>query len=346
MRRAGLLSLIAFFSLASAVHASEPLPKIGLFTTGGTIQSKGAHRLKLAEYSDGRVTPAELLDDLPELKKIAQVEVHEISNIGSGGMTTELLLKLAKGLNESLAKSDVAGAVVTHGTGTLEETAYFLQLTVKSNKPVVVVGSMRPWSAISRDGPLNLVNAVRVATTPAAIGKGVLVLLNDTIHSARFVTKNNTTRVETFVSREIGPLGFADSDRIVFYRAPLTIHTAKSEFDVSKLTSLPQVDIVYGYQEASRASVDALVAEGVKGLVFADSSPAYGKAIQAAQAKGVAIVQGDRKGSGRVLLSERTAGRGVVSADNLNAQKARVLLRLALTKTTDARELQRIFNTY
>jgi len=341
----GLLAALATFALPIAAFA-ESLPKVMLFTTGGTIQSKGAHRLKLAEYSDGKVTPKELTDDLPELKKIAQVEVREISNIGSGGMNTELLLKLVKGINESLAKSDVKGAVVTHGTGTLEETAYFLHLTVKSDKPVVVVGAMRPWTAISRDGPLNLVNAVRVASTPEAMNKGVMVLLNDTIHSARFVTKGNTTRVETFVSREVGPLGFADSDRIAFYRSPLTVHTAKSEFDVSKLTSLPQVDIVYGYQEASRAPVDALVEGGVKGIVFADSSPEYGKAIQAAQAKGVVIVQGDRKGSGRVLTSERTAGRGVISADSLNPQKARVLLRLALTKTTDARELQRIFNTY
>lgn len=349
MRRIVLLAavlIIKSLCFSSVAIAAEALPKIKLFTTGGTIQSKGAHRLKLSEYNDGKVSPKELLDDLPELKKLAQVDVHEISNIGSGGMTTELLLKLANGLNEQLAKPDVTGAVVTHGTGTLEETAYFLQLTVKSTKPVVVVGAMRPWTATSRDGPLNLYNAVRVAATKEAIGKGVLVLLNDTIHSARFVTKNNTTRVETFVSREIGPLGFADSDRVVFYRSPLTVHTAKSEFDVSKLTSLPQVDIVYGYQEASRAGIDALVTEGVKGIVFADSSPAYGKAVQSALAKGVVIVQGDRKGSGRVLLSERTAGRGLVSADNLNPQKARVLLRVALTKTTDQRELQRIFSTY
>jgi L-asparaginase len=341
-----IASLFAQPLLGLSDAAAESLPKVMLFTTGGTIQSKGAHRLKLSEYSDGKVTPKELVEDLPELKKIARIDTVEISNIGSGGMNTELLLKLVKGINESLAKSDVKGAVITHGTGTLEETAYFLHLTVKSEKPVVVVGAMRPWTAISRDGPLNLVNAVRVASAPESMNKGVLVLLNDTIHSARFVTKGHTTRSETFVSREIGPLGFADSDRIAFYRAPLTVHTAKSEFDVSKLTSLPQVDIVYGYQEASRAGIDALVTEGVKGIVFADSSPAYGKAIQAAQAKGVVIVQGDRKGSGRVLTSERTAGRGVISGDSLNPQKARILLRLALTKTTDARELQRIFNTY
>jgi L-asparaginase len=340
-----LMSDTAAASTPQAIQAG-PLPKVALFTTGGTIQSKGAHRQKLSEYNDGKVTPKELLEDLPELKSLAQVDVTEISNIGSGGMTADLQLKLVKGINAALARPDVAGAVVTHGTGTLEETAYFLQLTVKSSKPVVVVGAMRPWTAISRDGPLNLYNAIKVATTPAAAGKGVLVLLNDTIHSARFVTKNNTTRVETFVSREIGPLGFADSDGVNFYRAPLTRSTDKSEFDVSKLESLPQVDIVYGYQEASRAPVDALVAEGVKGLVFADSSPAYGTAIQAALAKGVVIVQSDRKGSGRVLTSERTAGRGLVTSDNLNPQKARVLLRLALTKTTDAKEIQRIFDTY
>lgn len=333
--------LIVNISLAAAT-----LPRVALFTTGGTIQSRGEHRQKLTEYSDGRVTPSELLADLPELKTVAEIEVHEMSNIGSGGVDTKLLLKLVRGLNDVLAHPEVAGAVVTHGTGTLEETAYFLHLTVKSSKPVVVVGAMRPWSAVSRDGPLNLYNAVRTACEPAAVGKGVLVLLNDTIHSARFVTKGNTIRVETFVSREVGPLGYADSDRVVFYRKPLSLHTAYAKFDLADLTALPQVDIVYGYQEASRAPIDALVAAGAKGIVLADSSPAFAKAVQAAQAQGVVVVQGDRKGSGRVIPSERSAGRGVVTADSLNPQKARILLRLALTKTSDPREIQRIFNTY
>jgi L-asparaginase len=194
-----------------SVAGTEARPGVVLFTTGGTIQSRGAHRLKLSEYSDGRVPPAELLEDLPELKDLAHIEVVEISNVGSGNMSTELLLKLARGLNAALARPDVSGAVVTHGTGTLEETAYFLHLVVRSDKPVVVVGAMRPFSAVSRDGPLNLYHAVRTAVTADAVGKGVLVLLDDTIHSARFVTKGNTTRVETFVSREIGPLGYADA---------------------------------------------------------------------------------------------------------------------------------------
>ncbi|WP_414664159.1 type II asparaginase [Horticoccus sp. 23ND18S-11] len=326
--------------------ASAALPKVRLFTTGGTIQSKGAHREKIAEYNDGRVTPKELIDDLPELKDFAQVDFEEIANVGSPGITTEHLLKLAKGLNAWLALPESGGAVVTHGTGTLEETAYFLQLTIKSDKPVVVVGAMRPWTGISRDGPLNLINAVRTAAAPEAVGKGVMVLLNDTIHSARFVTKNNTYRVETFVSREVGPLGYADSDRIAFYRSPLTRHTTRSEFDVSKLETLPAVDIVYGYQEASAAPLEALVAAGVKGIILADSAPSFGRATSLALSKGVVLVQSDRKGSGRVLNSERVAGRGLITADNLNAQKARVLLRLALTKTTDAKEIQRIFNEY
>lgn len=338
--------LTGLMGASPSAGAAEPFPGVVLFTTGGTIQSKGAHRQKLSEYSDGRVTPLELLADLPELNELAKVEVREISNLGSGNMTTELQLRLAKGINEVLARPDVAGAVVTHGTGTLEETAYFLHLVVRSEKPVVVVGAMRPWSAISRDGPLNLYNAVRTAAAPEAIGKGVLVLLDDTIHSARWVTKGNTTRVETFVSREIGPLGYADADKVVFYRTPLTRHTAKSEFDVSSLTNLPSVDVVYGYQEASAEPLKALVAAGAAGVVLADGSPAVTQAVLGALAKGVAVVQSDRKGSGRVLLSERVAGRGVVTADSLNAQKARILLRVALTKTKEPRELQRIFNEY
>jgi L-asparaginase len=339
-----LLGLALAFS--TTARAAGDLPKVKLFTTGGTIQSKGAHRLKLAEYNDGKVSPQELIDDLPELKDVAVVEPVEISNVGSPNMTTELLLKLAKGLNTELAKPDVAGAVVTHGTASLEETAYFLHLVVHSDKPVVVVGAMRPWTGLSRDGPFNLYNAVRTAASKDAVGKGVLVLLNDTIHSARFVTKNNTYRVDTFVSRELGPIGYADSDRVVFYRTPLTRHTSKSEFDISKLDTLPAVEIVYGYQEASPAPIEALVAAGAKGIVLDDTAPSFAKAAAFAQSKGVVIVQSDRKGSGRVVLSERAAGRGLITSDNLNAQKARMLLRLALTQTTDPKEIQRMFNEY
>lgn len=341
-----LITLLAVL-VTGAVFAAPPLPKVKLFTTGGTIQSRSLNRDQMMEYSDGpKVTPEELIADLPEMKAIADISYTEISNVGSGNIDAEKLLKLAKSINEWLAKPEAAGAVVTHGTGTLEETAYFLNLVVKSDKPVVVVGAMHPFSAISRDGPFNLYNSVRVAAAKEAKGKGVMVLLNDEINAARDVTKNNTYRVDTFVSRDMGPIGFSDTDRIAFYRTSLKRHTFKSEFDISKLTTLPKVDIAYGYQEADRAAIDALVAAGAKGIVLSDSAPSFAAAIKDGQAKGTVFVQGDRKGSGRVVLSAKVAERGVVTADNLNAQKSRMLLRLALTKTSDPKEIQRIFNEY
>lgn len=350
MSRPSRLPFIATLSLAALVWAapavSDTLPVVKVFTTGGTIQSKGSHRLKLSNYSDGKVSPRELLDDLPELGKLARLEVVEISNKGSPSIGAPEQLALAKQLTAELARPEVAGAIVTHGTSNLEETAYFLHLTVKSDKPVVFVAAMRPFTAISRDGPLNLYNAVRTALTPEARGKGVLVVLNDTIHSVRFVTKNHTYHVETFVDRELGPLGYTDSDRVVFYRTPLTRHTTRSEFDVGDLATLPQVDIVYGYQEASPAAIDALVAAGAKGLVFASSAPSYREAVERAKARGVVIVNSDRKGAGRVVLPEKGPVIQGVSADNLNAQKARILLRLALTRTSDPVEIQRMFNEY
>ncbi|MDB5988200.1 MAG: L-asparaginase [Nevskia sp.] len=350
MKRLRWLRLLQITACALAISlnaSAADLPKVRLFTTGGTIQSRALSRDKMMEYNDGpKVTPDELIADLPELKTIADLSTLEISNVGSGNIDSEKLLALAKGINEWLAKPEAAGAVVTHGTATLEETAYFLNLVVKSDKPVVVVGAMHPFSAISRDGPFNLYNGVRVAASKDARGKGVMVLLNDEIDAARDVTKNNTYRVDTFVSRDLGPIGFADSDRIVFYRNSLKRHTDKSEFDVSTLTALPKVDIVYGYQEADRAPIDALVAAGAKGIVLDDSAMSFAAAVKDNQAKGAVFVQSDRKGSGRVVLSEKSAERGVVTADNLNAQKSRVLLRLALTKTSDPKEIQRMFNEY
>ncbi len=339
----GFILSIGMFT--STLLGDSP-PKVALLTTGGTIQSKGDDRLTLFEYGAGRVSPSELLADLPELKPIAQLEVTEISNVGSPSVNTSILLSLAKNLNQLLAREDIVGAVVTHGTGTLEETAYFLHLTVRYSKPVVVVGAMRPFTAISRDGPFNLYNAVRTAATPEAAGKGVMVVLNDTIHSARFVTKGHTYHVETFVSREMGPIGFVDSDRVVFYRNLVTRHTHRSEFMVDHLTELPQVNVVYGHQEASAAPIHALVEDGAQGIIIADSSPAFPKAILSAQAAGVVIVQSDRKGAGRVVLSARSAARQVVTSDSLNPQKARVLLRLALTQTSDPKEIQRMFQEY
>ena len=274
MRAAALAVL-----LPAAAGQAQELPVVKLFTTGGTIQSLGADRLKLAEYNEGRIDGEAIVEAVPEASRLARIEVEAISAVSSTRMGAEQGLPLARQLMTELERPEVAGAVVTHGTTTLEETAYFLHLTVRTTKPVVVIGSMRPWTAVSRDGPLNFLGAVRTVLTPAAAGKGVMVLLNDTIHSARFVTKRHTYHIETFVSPDVGPIGFADSDRVVFYRSPLTRHTSDTEFELDGIEELPQVDVVYGYQEASRAPIDALVQEGAKGIVLADGSPAYRNAV-------------------------------------------------------------------
>jgi L-asparaginase len=341
-----VISFLLQVTLISLFATAADLPKVKLFTTGGTIQGSAENRDEIANYRPAVIKGQQLLDDLPEVKTIAEMSWEEIAATGSGGIDTKILLNLAKSINAWLAQPNTAGAVVTHGTATLEETAYFLNLTIHSEKPVVVVGAMRPFTAISRDGPLNLYNAVRTAASPQARDKGVMVLLNDEINAARDVTKTNTERVNTFESRDLGPIGFADADRIVFYRKLLYRHTHKSEFEVDQLTDLPRVDIVYGYQEGGRAAVDALIAGGAKGIILDDSAPGFAAAARDGRAKGVVFVQSDRKGSGRVLTNPRTLASGIVTADNLNAQKARQLLRLALTKTSDPQEIQRIFNEY
>jgi L-asparaginase len=335
-----------FFAVVSNANAQAPLPKVRLFATGGTISGFSKNRDDQFGYRSGSIPPKTLLADLPEANKVADLSWDEIAEVGSPGVNTQILLKLAKAVNAWLALPDSAGAVVTHGTATMEETTYFLNLVIHSDKPVIVVGAMRPFTSISRDGPFNLYNAIRVAADPDAKGHGVMILLNEEIQAARDVTKTNTERVNTFETRDLGPIGFADEDRIVFYRNLLYRHTYKSEFNVDDLTDLPKVDIAYGYQEGTRAGIDAMIADGAKGIVLDDSSPGNRDAVKDGAAKGVIFVQSDRKGSGRVLESPNPGSRGVVTADNLNAQKSRMLLRLALTKTSDPKEIQRMFLEY
>lgn len=344
MRRAAVLA--ACLLVAGGTLLGQALPKVKLFSTGGTIQGSGPNRDEIANYQAGKISPDQLLEALPEARKVADISTEVVSSVSSGRINAPVLLKLAKEINEWLAQPDAAGAVVTHGTDTMEETAYFLNLVIHSDKPVVVVGSMRPFTAISRDGPFNLYNAIRVAADPEAGGHGVMILLNEEIQAARDVTKTNTYRVNTFQTRDLGPIGFADEDRIVFYRKLLYRHTKTSEFHVDNLTDLPKVDIAYGYQEAGPEAINAFIAAGAKGIILDSSGADWGPAIKAGREKGVIFVQSDRKGSGRVLESERATERGLVTADNLNAQKARVLLRLALTKTTDPKEIQRMFDEY
>jgi len=338
--------MVLFIVCAAASAQAQGLPKVRVFATGGTISGYAASRDMQYGYRAGSITPDKLLADIPEAAQVADLSYEEIAETGSGGINTAILLKLAKQINAWLARPDTAGAVVTHGTATMEETAYFLNLVIHSEKPVVVVGAMRPFTSISRDGPFNLYNAIRVAGDPEARKTGVMILLNEEIQAARDVTKTNTERVNTFDSRDLGPIGFADEDRIVFYRRLAYRHTYKSEFDVDNLTDLPKVDICYGYQEGDRACIDGVVAAGAKGVVLDDSSPGNRAAMTDARPKGVVFVQSDRKGSGRVLNSTTADQTGMVTADNLNAQKSRMLLRLALTKTSDPKEIQRMFEEY
>jgi L-asparaginase len=346
VRRLAQAGLMLVLIACGAGARAEDLPKVRVFATGGTISGYAANRDMQYGYRPGSIPPDKLLADIPEAAKVADLSTEEIAETGSGGINTQILLKLAKEINAWLARPDSAGAVVTHGTATMEETAYFLNLVIHSDKPVVVVGAMRPFTSISRDGPFNLYNAIRVAADPEARKTGVMILLNEEIQAARDVTKTNTERVNTFDTRDLGPIGFADEDRIVFYRRLLYRHTYKSEFDVDNLSDLPKVDICYGYQEGDRACIDGVVAAGAKGVVLDDDSPGNRAAVKDARAKGVVFAQSDRKGSGRVLDSANGAANGIVTADNLNAQKSRMLLRLALTKTSDPKEIQRMFEEY
>ena len=293
---------------------------------------------------------------VPEIKQVASVKVEQIVNVSSTDVTIDNWLTIANRIN-AIFRDDpkVAGVVVTHGTNTLEETAYFLNLTVKFDRPVILVGSMRPASAISADGPLNLLNAIRTAVSPDARGKGVLAVLNDEINGARDVTKTNTYRVETFRAPELGLLGYVDADKVSFYRSSTKRHTARSEFDVSQLKELPKVDIVYSYVQPSLAVAKALVADGVRGIVFAGTgagllSTGEREALKPflalpADTRPI-FVRSNRTGNGRVLGREEYDSMGMIPADTLNPQKARILLMLALTKTRDLEDIKRMFDEY
>jgi L-asparaginase len=299
-----------------------------------------------------RLTDDEVLARIPELVAIARIEQLPFRKLPSHALTAHDWLDLARLVAEIFETDRADGLVITHGTNTIEETAYFLHLTSKTNRPIVLVGSMRPASAVSADGDLNVLNAVTTAAAESSVGRGVLVLLNDTIHSARDVTKTATYRVQAFNGRDTGPLGYADNDRrIVFYHRPDRRHTLESEFRVDGLTELPRVDIVTSYVGADGALIDAAVAAGAKGIVSAGTgagrpTPSQDEALERAHAAGVVVCIGTRVGSGRVVRSPGLERRGFVTCDNLVPWKARVLLSLALTCTTDRDEIQHLFETY
>src|SRR5450830_1244013 len=348
----GSLCALSMF-LAADAQAQAPSAHVTILATGGTIAGSGATSTTTVGYTAATVGVERLIQAVPELAKVAQVKGEQVFQIASENMSNEHWLTLAKRVNTLLAQPDVDGIVITHGTDTLEETAYFLDLVVKSKKPVVLVGAMRPSTALSADGPINLYNAVLLAASQEAIGKGVLVAMNDQIHGARDVTKTNTSTLDSFRTPELGMLGYIQGSRPFFYRQSTRKNTLETEFDVSKLFALPMVDIVYGYANMQPTALNALVAAGAKGIIHAgvgDGSLAAAMvpALTAARQQGVVIVRASRVGQGIVARNGEANDDKLdfVVADTLNAQKARILLMLALTRTSDSKEIQRMFYTY
>ncbi|MCC7486155.1 MAG: asparaginase [Burkholderiales bacterium] len=328
------------------------LPRVRLLIGPGTLHSRGANRMDFTRYSrsgNPRMTGEELLETLPELVAIARVEVdegnpHEVA-------TLDDLRRLAVRVNALLARQDLHGLVLVQGTNTLEETAWFLSLTARSAKPVVVTGAQRPYTALGADGPVNLIDAIRVAVTPGSTGKGAVVVTNGEINAAREVTKTSTYRLQTFRSRDMGLLGYADADRVLYYREPVRRRGAGSEFEIEGVAAMPPVEILYVYTGSRPGCAEAALGLGARGIVVAGSGAGstgnLAQELAAIAASGRAVVvQSSRVGEGRVVPNNNWSEPGMVVADNLSPQKSAVLLSLALTRTTDPREVQRMFDQY
>jgi L-asparaginase len=327
-------------------------PRIVILATGGTIAGS-AESATASGYRSGSVAVDILIAAVPQMKKFADVSGLQVSSLGSQDMDDELWVLLATEVNRLLAAQDVDGVVITHGTDTLEETAYFLTLVVKSDKPVVLTGAMRPSTSLGADGPLNIYNAVGVASDPRAKGRGVLVVANDDIHDARAVTKRHTTDVQTFVSSEAGLVGVCLFDDREFVRSPARAHTTATPFHIAAGQVLPRVDVIYAHAGMCPDVIEGAVANGAKGLIIAGvgggnmTTPAL-DAVKRAIGKGVVVVRSTRVGDGMVRrnieVDDDTVG--TVASKELNPAKARVLLKLALTHTSDPRRVQELFDTF
>lgn len=334
------------------LSAQAKLPNIVVLATGGTIAGAAATDVQ-AGYTSGQVGVEQLIAAVPQAKKLAMLRGEQVANIGSQDMNDEVWLKLANRVNQLVAMPDVAGVVITHGTDTIEETAYFLTLVVKSTKPVVLTAAMRPATALSADGPLNFFNAVAVAANKESAGRGVLVVINDWIHGAASLTKTSTTAVQTFMSPLSGLIGTVAYGEIEFFRGPIGKNTTKSEFSLDGVTQLPRVDIVMAYENMDGALIDAAAAAGAKGIVVAgvgngNLTNTAVTALAAQAKKGVVCVRASRVTVGRVgrnveLDDDKL---GLVASLDKNPQKSRVLLRLALLKSRSVADVQRIFDEY
>jgi L-asparaginase len=323
-----------------------------VLATGGTIAGVETSRPKRG-YRPGVFSIRSLIAAAPGIKLLARLDAAYVASIGSQDMGEAVWRALARRAQSALDNPEITGVVVTHGTDTMEETAYFLNLVLRSAKPVVLVGAMRPATAMSADGPMNLYNAVATAAHPDAGGRGVLVVANDEIHFAREVAKTNTTQVGTFKSTHRGLAGLVSSARLHFYGTPVRRHTMESPFSIPGRAALPRVEIVYAHAGMGREVIDAAVRAGARGLVIAGvgngNLGARASAAAAAAARaGLAVVRSSRTGGGIVERNvEMDDDRlGFIAADELNPQKARILLMLGLTRTRDPLLLQEMFYTY
>ena len=331
----------------------ERLPNIVILATGGTIAGIAGSTTVTVGYKAAAITVEALIEMVPEIETIANISGQQVVQISSQDMNNEIWLSLGKKVNELLDDPEIDGVVITHGTDTMEETAYYLHLVVQSEKPAVLVGAMRPSTAMSADGPNNLYNAVVLAGSEKARRKGVLVVMNDTIYSAREVTKASTFLTDSFQAPGLGALGYIQSNIAHFYKEPIGLHTIKSRFNAAEINELPKVDIAYGYANVTRAAIDAFVNTGAKGIIYAGTGNGsltgeITQALTEARSKGIIIIRSSRVGSGLVARNGEVNDDELdfVVSNTLNPQKARVLLLLALTQTTNTKEIQQIFYDY
>ena len=342
----------AMLAASALAQAQQALPNVVILATGGTIAGAGASAVNSATYAAAKVGVEKLIAGLPELSKVANVRGEQVFQVASESLTNDNLLTLAKRVSALSKQSDVDGIVITHGTDTLEETAYFLTLTVHTSKPIIVVGSMRPGTALSADGALNLYNAVNVAGSKDAMGKGVLVTMNDNIDSGRDVSKNVNIKTNAF-SSQWGPLGMIVEGRNYWFRAPVKRHTMNSEFDIDSINALPPVEIAMGYEGVSSVAIDAIAKSGAKALIHGGTgngsvADRIVPNLQKARADGVIVIRSARVPDGFVIRNAEQPDDKYdwVVAHDLRPQKARILAMVALTKTNNTKELQRIFWEY
>jgi len=346
-----LFTLLLSVLLVTGIYAQK-LPRIKILATGGTIAGQGASADRSA-YTAGQLPIKDLIAAVPGIDKVAEISGEQISNVGSQDMTVEIWMKLNKRINEIYKNNEADGIVITHGTDTQEETAYFLSLTVRYDKPVIVTGSMRPATAISADGPKNLYDAVTLAASKQAAHSGVLLVFNEYIFTGRNAVKTSTTHLNAFTAPNSGPIGQVYDGKVTLYESPIRKTNKNTPFDITGLTTLPEVAVVELYADAPATAINAYVASGVKGIVTGglgngNLNKANSDAAASAVKKGIAVARASRVPSGRVTLFDETDDQklGTIVADDLIPQKARILLMLGLTQTTDSKKLQEYFFEY